>query len=635
MKNTKFPIDNLNFRQSFGARRSRGAFDRAKAAEDRRSPGRCRVGSHFFPTAKLVSIAALLLATSLFAAENNSTTQWVEGFDKVEFHHSPAKRARDFRGAGPGYMTADWWTTQIETNYVSWKTAVVPEKKTTTFSFIAASSVLPAEFSRGPQARLSVNGRYALTFNIGFMRDMNWKEGGYELKYISKRVEFPFAGSHREFELNGESGIYQLTVPASAVEAGQPALLKVELLPFAGWSNGWFMVKERRDTLKQPMESLEGEIEALRQDMKVANEQSQILATKLYPELLNQHEFQHEVIYGNGFRHVHPADLIKLQNGELLILFREGTEHISIDGDVVMLRSKDGGKTWSERQAIAEIKDVDEREGCGIQLHNGKIVVGIFYNNLYDTNGVYGGSGRLKDHKYSLGAYVITSKDNGHTWSEPNYIETKGMPFRNLEGPTDAPIEMPDGSIVMGVIGYAPNSDAKNHAAVMLRSTDEGKSWKYISTIANDPGGKLGGFVEPGIVRTKTGRIIAGLRNHGPDRAIYMTYSDDDGKNWMPPQKTAMIGHPVDLIQLSDGRVMATYGIRPDQHTTPGGIRACFSNDNGATWDIATEVPLRSDFLNWDIGYPESMEMPDGKVLTVYYYNLFGKYFIGGTWWKP
>jgi hypothetical protein len=194
---------------------------------------------------------------------------------------------------------------------------------------------------------------------------------------------------------------------------------------------------------------------------------------------------------------------------------------------------------------------------------------------------------------------------------------------------------MPDGSILMAVIGYGINGDSKNVASVMLHSTDQGQSWKYISTIASDPGGKLGGFMEPGIVRTKSGRIVAGLRNHGTDHAIYMTYSDDEGKTWAPVQKTAMIGHPVDLIQLSDGRVMATYGIRPGRHTTPGGIRTCFSCDNGATWDIKTEVPLRSDFLNWDIGYPESMEMPDGRVLTVYYYNLFGKYFLGGTWWKP
>jgi hypothetical protein len=169
----------------------------------------------------------------------------------------------------------------------------------------------------------------------------------------------------------------------------------------------------------------------------------------------------------------------------------------------------------------------------------------------------------------------------------------------------------------------------------MLRSTDKGKSWKYLSTIAGDPGGKLGGFLEPGIVRTKTGRIVAGLRNHGEDNALWMTYSDDAGKTWVPAWKTGMIGHPADLVQLSDGRLMVSYGVRPGIHGNPGGIRACFSNDNGLTWDIKTEVQLRNDFINVDIGYPESLQLPDAGMLTIYYFNLFGKYYLGSTFWKP
>jgi Neuraminidase (sialidase) len=304
-----------------------------------------------------------------------------------------------------------------------------------------------------------------------------------------------------------------------------------------------------------------------------------------------------------------------------------------------MLRSKDGGKTWGQKQVISKIKDLDEREGCGIQLKDGTIVVGVFYNNLYNTDGTYDWDHRIErtndPEKRSLGAHIITSKDNGYTWSKANFIDTRGMPFTNIEGPTDAPIEMPDGSIVMGIIGYALNGDKKDNASVMIKSTDKGKSWKYLSTIASDPEGKLGGFMEPGIVRTKSGRIVAGLRNHAPDNAIWMTYSDDDGKTWVPAWKTDMIGHPVDLIQLSDGRLMASYGIRPGIHTSPGGIRACFSSDNGKTWDIKTEVQLRNDLMNLDIGYPESLEMPDGKVMTVYYFSLFGKYFLGSTFWKP
>lgn len=585
-----------------------------------------------------VLLPFLLLTATVFSQERQS----VEGFDKVLFHYNVNRLApsRDFRGMATGYMTAGWWAAgQMKDNYLSWQTAPVPAKKITTFHFIGASSVLPSEITMGPSAKLSVNGKHVITFTLGLNRNFNWKSGDYELRYISKRVEFPYFGSHRELELNGNSGIYQLTVPASDVESGKAVELRVDIESFPRWNDGWFMVKDRKDVLKQSMEILEGELEALRMDMATINQQTHILASQVYSKMLGTDRFEHHVIYTNGYRHVHPADLIKLNNGDLLIMTREASEHYANDGDVVMLRSKDQGKTWGERQVIAGIKDVDEREGCGIQLKDGTIMVGVFYNNLYNADGSYGfdsAEGKLVDpNKRSLGAYTITSKDNGKTWSKPSYIDTKGMPFLNVEGPTDAPIQLPDGSIVMGIIGYTIKGDPKNRSAVMLRSTDNGKSWKYLSTIAGDPGGKLGGFLEPGIVRTKSGRIVAGLRNHGVDHAIWTTYSDDDGKTWAPVQKSAMIGHPADIIELSDGRLMMSYGIRTGPHTRPGGIRACFSNDKGKTWDISTEVQIRNDFINWDTGYPESLELADGRVLTVYYYNLFGKYFLGGTYWKP
>jgi sialidase-1 len=585
--------------------------------------------------------AALVLIASAAPAANR---QWVEGFEKVEFHHGAngASPTRDFRGTARGYMTAGWWIPgEMKQNHVSWKTAKVPAKQETTFVFVGATAVLPSEFTRGPSAKLSINGQEAVTFTLGCDHDQVWKQGDFELKYISKRIETPYYGSHRELrELNGNSGLFQLTAPASAVETGQPALLKVEILPFKAWNNGWFMVKERRDAIENSLETMQGEVESLRQDVVALNKQTQKLATQLYREQSGQDRFEHFVIYQNGFRHVHPADLIALKNGELLLMAREGTEHISNDGDVIMLRSKDQGRTWGEKQTIGSIKNLDEREGCGIQLKDGTILVAIFYNNLYDADGRYkseqGKAERVHapDKRRGLGAYIITSPDDGHTWTEPNYVETAGMPFTNLEGPTDAPIQLPDGTVLMGVIAYGLNHDAHDTTSVMLRSADQGKTWKYLSTIADDPGGKLGGFLEPGIVRTKTGRIVAGLRNHGPDHAIWITHSDDDGKTWSPVKQTDMIGHPADLIQLSDGRLMASYGVRTE-HARPEGVRACFSSDNGETWDIGTEVQLRSDFSNWDVGYPESLELPDGRVLTVYYGNLFGKYFLGGTYWKP
>ncbi|QKJ32627.1 exo-alpha-sialidase [Mucilaginibacter mali] len=590
----------------------------------------------------------LIFTFSMFllicTAASAQTKQQVEGFDTVAFHYD-ANRSRpvmDFRGMTKGYMTAGWWAPeQMKKNILSWKTGIVPEKVATTFSFIAATCVLPSEITVGPQVRLTVNGHYALTFTLGRMKDYTWHEGAYELKYISKRVEFPYTGAHREFGLNGNSGIYQLSVPASAVEAGKAALIEVEILPFERWHNGWFMIKHYRDVLQAAtIASLQGQINALRMDANVANEQTHILATQLYSKMLGTDKYRNNVIYTNGYRHIHPADIIKLKNGDILLMAREATEHFANDGDVIMLRSKDGGKTWGEKQVIGGVKDLDEREGCGIQLRDGTILVSMFYNNNYTVDGTYNWEGKGKlppTDKPRLGSELIRSTDNGHTWSKMTTIDLTGMPFKGIEGPTDAPIEMPDGSILMGVIGYGNHGDSKNIASVMLKSTDKGKSWKYLSTIADDPGGKYDGFVEPGITRTKTGRIVAGMRNKQDENNIWMTYSDDDGKTWAPLNRTDMIGHPVDLIQLKDGRVMATYGVRegPGRHTEPGGVRACFSSDNGKTWDIKTEVQLRNDFINWDVGYPESIQFEDGSVMTVYYFNLFGKYFLGSTFWKP
>ena len=232
-------------------------------------------------------------------------------------------------------------------------------------------------------------------------------------------------------------------------------------------------------------------------------------------------------------------------------------------------------------------------------------------------------------------AGVEWSDDNGQTWSAPRFVDTEGMPYRNVEGPTDAPIKMPDGSVVMAVIGYNFDGDVKNRSSVLMRSQDQGETWEHVSVIASDPGGKLGGFLEPGMVRMKSGRLVVAMRNHGRDHAIWTTYSDDDGKTWAPARKSPLIGHPVDLIQIADGRLMATYGTRTPIHATPGGVRASFSSDEGETWDINSEVQIRNDFLNWDAGYPESIQVADGQILTIYYYNLFGKYFVGATSWRP
>ena len=146
----------------------------------------------------------LIILIIIAGALRAQSTQQVEGFASII--HDPAATSHpgmkplDYRGPSPGYMTKPWWTTD-ETSRLKWKTAVVPEKRATVFAFTAASSVIPAELTRGPRARLYYNGKPAITFDIGQTRDRVWKAGAVELRYESRRSEWPYSAAHRQFSL--------------------------------------------------------------------------------------------------------------------------------------------------------------------------------------------------------------------------------------------------------------------------------------------------------------------------------------------------------------------------------------------------------------------------------------------------
>ena len=73
-------------------------------------------------------------------------------------------------------------------------------------------------------------------------------------------------------------------------------------------------------------------------------------------------------------------------------------------------------------------------------------------------------------------------------------------------------------------------------------------------------------------------------------------------------------GNPPSLVRLEDRRLCLTYGYRSVKY----GIRAKLSDDEGKSW--SEEIIIRDDARNWDIGYTRSLQRPDGKIVTIYYY---------------
>ena len=82
---------------------------------------------------------------------------------------------------------------------------------------------------------------------------------------------------------------------------------------------------------------------------------------------------------------------------------------------------------------------------------------------------------------------------------------------------------------------------------------------------------------------------------------------------------------------MKDGRIAMAYGWR----AAPYGIRAQVSSDEGQTW--TREFTLRADGMNWDLGYPRTVQRADGQLVTIYYFNDHDQRerYLAATIWNP
>ena len=114
------------------------------------------------------------------------------------------------------------------------------------------------------------------------------------------------------------------------------------------------------------------------------------------------------------------------------------------------------------------------------------------------------------------------------------------------------------------------------------------------------------------------GTLIAQIRNHNKINAgeTLQSESTDGGRTWNVPHSIGVWGLPSHLLKLRDGRLLMTYGHR----RPPFGNQARLSDDNGKTWGEA--MILSGDGKGGDLGYPSTVELDDGSLLSVWYESM-------------
>lgn len=348
---------------------------------------------------------------------------------------------------------------------------------------------------------------------------------------------------------------------------------------------------------------------------------------KSYPDIL-----KHTMVFHDPYGYSAWPTILKCKDGEMLIAFceamrrKERITHADPSFYGLIIRSSDGGETWSQQpEVIGDYKYYGMDDPGITQLSDGRILTNVFRRSFAPA--AAGGKRtdvwftRVEPFQWATGysekmTYVFHSTDNARTWLEP--VDVNVSPFES--GCQLRPIvELPQGTLLLpcyeeflGPSASDPQG-TRTWSAFVLRSRDRGRSWGEPSVIAAHGVHGLG-YNEPALIHLASGKIVALLRT-APTGWLYQSDSYDQGRTWSEPVKTSMWGHPAHLWLLHDGRVLATYGRRQ----APFGIRVCVSSDEGKTWDIKNEIVLRDDFKTGDLGYPTTTQLDDGTLLTVYY----------------
>ena len=314
----------------------------------------------------------------------------------------------------------------------------------------------------------------------------------------------------------------------------------------------------------------------------------------------------------------------RLQDGSLAMVasgFR--IAHICPFGKSIMTRSYDEGKTWSRPTVIIDTP-LDDRDSGIVPFGENSHIVTSFNNTIAAQRGWNAGKNayidayldkidaKAAESRY-LGSTFVISNDGGVTYSE-----VKRMPVTSPHGPC----VLNDGSLLYVGRTFSPcdTEQPEDHIAAYLLHPDG--SYEKRGDIENVTDYLLS--CEPHAICLPSGKIIVHIRVQGGGQAagyqdayftIYQSESYDGGFTFTKPHpildKTG--GAPAHLLCLPDGRLISVYGYR----NPPYGIKVMISEDEGQSWDTGHDLYVNG--ITPDLGYPASVLLENGNILTVFY----------------
>jgi hypothetical protein len=312
--------------------------------------------------------------------------------------------------------------------------------------------------------------------------------------------------------------------------------------------------------------------------------------------------------------------LARRASGELLVAWSGGREaHICPFGRVELMRSTDDGRTWSYPQVLMD-SPIDDRDAGVCETAAGSLLATTFTSLAYQAildRAKGWPEERLErwravnrrasaaQRQALLGCWMLRSTDGGMTWSAPCRV-----PLNSPHGPV---------AISGGRLLYAGKQLWEPGKKVgVCDSSDDGLSWRWLADIPARPGDAVEQYHELHAVEAAGGALIVHVRNHNKADGgeTLQSESTDGGRTWSVPRPIGVWGLPSHLLRLRDGRLLMTYGYR----RAPFGNQARLSQDHGRAW--SEPITISDDGASGDLGYPSTVELASGELLTLWYEQL-------------
>ena len=259
--------------------------------------------------------------------------------------------------------------------------------------------------------------------------------------------------------------------------------------------------------------------------------------------------------------HVHASTLLPLKDGGYLAAWFEGTKESNPDVAIKGAFRRNG--RWSEKRVLAKVNpDSPHWNPVLRRADDGRI-------SLYFKVGRNCSDWRT---------YLIESKDEGMTWSEPRELVLGEV--RGGRGPVrNKCLRLPSGRWL------APASrEIGLWRAFIDRSDDDGRTWMASEPIRMpDPDGK-DGVIQPTLWLASDGRVRAYMRSN--TGFIWASESADDGVTWAPARKTTLPNNNsgIDLVKASDGCLYLVMNTASGNWSSRSELEIWRSPDEGATW---------------------------------------------------